>query len=131
MSTAFPIFSSLEICEESCTTSLSHCLLAGHSDFYVCKLNISLFAGIIVLAVGTGVIIPLSILYCYLMECRPFCSRAGPASDEERQGLHSYNVQVSISGSDDGSLMPSVVRRETSQLSKQSNPSTREVKSVA
>ncbi|KAK6021493.1 hypothetical protein OSTOST_12834, partial [Ostertagia ostertagi] len=81
-------------CLEECASMVSYCV--GTSPLIVCQLNIIVFLTCILLAVFTGVAIPMTCLLCYVTS---WCSdvkrtwRRLQASDEEIVNLNPRSVQ--------------------------------------
>ncbi|KAK6054434.1 hypothetical protein COOONC_08061 [Cooperia oncophora] len=94
MSGAFPVYESYSECMKECASVVSYCV--GPPPLIVCQLNVVVFLACILLAVFTGVAIPVTCLLCYVTN---WCSevtriwRRRQASDEEAMNLNPRSVQ--------------------------------------
>ncbi|CAJ0948318.1 unnamed protein product, partial [Mesorhabditis belari] len=82
----------LAACEAECAVWISRCVSSIHPPGYVCQLNIVVFLAVIFLAVFTGVLIPISCLFCFIFgipkKMRRILWRDRNDSDEESAKLH-------------------------------------------
>ncbi|KJH41302.1 hypothetical protein DICVIV_12724 [Dictyocaulus viviparus] len=98
MSGSFPIYETYTDCVEECGLLVSQCV--GTAPFIVCQLNIVVFLVCIILAVSTGILIPVICILCYISNWCTDMKRFwqfGRSTDDEAVRLHPRTLQVTLS----------------------------------
>ncbi|CAJ0579225.1 unnamed protein product, partial [Mesorhabditis spiculigera] len=87
-----PYFAELAACEAECALWISRCVPSTVPSGFICQLNILVFLVVIFLAVFTGVVVPITCLFCFVFgvprRLRSWLCSGGDGRNEDEAKLN-------------------------------------------